>query len=140
AKVLLSAARSGLSAVHLVAGDPFGTESVVKEVQAIARTAVHFEVVPGLGQAEGVATYAGVPLPGVRTVADVDDVATLDFDALATAAARGSFAAAVDAGAPAPVRDGLLAAGVEPTTPVGVTGDGTGDTQYTTGSSVDSFV
>src|SRR5919206_5213006 len=89
AKVLLSAAKSGLSAVHLVAGDPFGHESVVREVQAVARTAVHFEVVPGLGQAEGVATYAGVPLPGVRTVADVDDVTTLDFDALAAAVARG---------------------------------------------------
>src|SRR3954470_10712682 len=83
AQVLLSAARSGLSAVHLVAGDPFGHESVVKEVQAVARTAVHFEVVPGIAQAEGVATYAGVPLPGVRTAADVDDIGTLDFDALA---------------------------------------------------------
>ena len=60
AKVLLSAARSGLSAVHLVAGDPFGHDSVVKEVQAVARTAVHFEVIPGVGQAAGVATYAGV--------------------------------------------------------------------------------
>src|SRR4029450_11881515 len=97
AKVLLSAARSGLSAVHLVAGDRFGHDSVVKEVQAVARTAVHFEVVPGLGQAEGVATYAGVPLPGVRTVADVEAVATVDFEALATAATRGSFAVAVDA-------------------------------------------
>ena len=34
AKVLLSTARSGLRAVHLVAGDPFEHESVVKEVQA----------------------------------------------------------------------------------------------------------
>ena len=89
AKVLLSAAKSGLSAVHLVAGDPFGHDSVVKEVQAVARTAVHFEVVPGLGQAVGVATYAGVPLPGVRTVADVEDVAALDFDALAAAVGKG---------------------------------------------------
>src|SRR6185369_12371141 len=40
AKVLLSAARSGLRAVHLVAGDPFEHDSVVKEVQAVARTAV----------------------------------------------------------------------------------------------------
>src|SRR4051794_17897654 len=125
AKVLLSAAKSGLSAVHLVAGDPFGHDAVVKEVQAVARTAVHFEVVPGLGQAEGVATYAGVPLPGVRTVADVDDVAAVDFDALARAVQKGSFAVAVDAGDLAPVRDGLIAAGVEPGTTVAVTGDGT---------------
>src|SRR3982751_4722949 len=129
AKVLLSAARSGLAAVRLVAGDPFGHHAVVREVQAAARTAVHFEVVPGLGQAEGVATYAGVPLPGVRTAADVDDVATLDFDSLAAAVAKGSFSAAVDAGGLAAVRGGLLAVGVEPSTTVGVTGDGTGETQ-----------
>ncbi|HEY2948225.1 MAG TPA: uroporphyrinogen-III synthase [Micromonosporaceae bacterium] len=141
AKVLLSAARSGLSAVHLVAGDPFGHDSVVKEVQAVARTAVHFEVVPGVSQATGVATYAGVPFPGVRTVADVDDVSTLDFEALAAAlAARGSVALAVDAGDLAAVRDGLLAAGVDGGTAVAVTGDGTGETQYTTTSTVDSFV
>src|SRR5439155_24021559 len=38
AKVLLSAARSGLRAVRLVTGDPLGYESVVKEAQAVART------------------------------------------------------------------------------------------------------
>src|SRR5687767_6808298 len=36
AKVLLSAARSGLRAVRLVAGDPYEHEGVVKEVQAVA--------------------------------------------------------------------------------------------------------
>ncbi|HZN77905.1 MAG TPA: uroporphyrinogen-III synthase [Micromonosporaceae bacterium] len=140
AKVLLSAARSGLRAVHLVTGDPFGHESVVKEVQAVARTAVPFEVVPGVGQAAGVATYAGVPLTGVRTVADLDDVSTLDFEAVAAAVARGSAALAVDAGDLSTVRDGLLSAGVDGSTPVAVTGDGTGETQYTTTSTVDSFV
>jgi uroporphyrinogen III methyltransferase/synthase len=140
AKVLLSAARSGLHAVHLVAGDPFGRASVVREVQAVARTAVRFEVVPGIGQAAGVATYAGVPLAGVRTVADVDDVAALDFETLAAAAARGSLAVAVDAGDLAGLRDGLLSAGVDGALPVAVTGDGTGETQYTTTSTVDSFV
>ncbi|ASW56881.1 uroporphyrinogen-III synthase [Plantactinospora sp. KBS50] len=140
AKVLLSAARSGLAAVHLVAGDPFGHDAVVKEVQAVARTAVPFEVVPGIGQAAGVASYAGVPLPAVRTSADVDDVSTLDFDALAGAVRRGSLALAVDAGDLAGVRDGLLASGVDGQTPVAVTGDGTGETQYTTTSTVDSYV
>src|SRR5215510_1998308 len=85
AKVLLSAARSGLRAVHLVGGDPLAHDSVLKEVQAVARTAVPFEVVPGIGQAAGVATYAGVPLPGVRVTADVDDVQSVDFEAIAAA-------------------------------------------------------
>jgi uroporphyrinogen III methyltransferase / synthase len=140
AKVLLSAARSGLHAVHLVLGDPFGHESVVREVQAVARTAVPFEVVPGVGQAAGVAAYAGVPLTGVRTVADVDDVSAVDFEALAAAVARGSVALAVDAGDLGPVRDGLLATGIDPQTTVTITGDGTGETQYTNTSTMDALV
>jgi uroporphyrinogen III methyltransferase/synthase len=126
--------------VHLVAGDPFGHDAVVKEVQAVARTAVPFEVVPGIGQSAGVAAYVGVPLTGVRTVADVDDVASVDFEALAAAVGRGATAVAVDAGELATVRDGLLAAGIDAMTPVAVTGDGTGETQYTTSSTVDSVV
>src|SRR2546429_258494 len=59
AKVLLSAARSGLHAVHLVAGDPFGHESVVREVQAVARAGLPFAVVPGIGQAAVVAASLG---------------------------------------------------------------------------------
>lgn len=140
AKVLLAAARSGRNAVHLVAGDPFARESVVKEVQAVARSSVRFEVVPGVGRAAGVATYAGVPLTGICTTVDVDDVSTLDFEALAAAAARGSVALAVDAGDLAELRDGLLAAGVPSEREVAVTGDGTGETQYTTISTVESFV
>jgi uroporphyrinogen III methyltransferase / synthase len=140
AKVLLSAARSGLRSVHLVAGDPFALESVVKEVQAVARTAVPFEVVPGVGLAAGIASYAGVPLSGVRVTADVDDVPALDFDAVAAAIARGSVALSVHAAELAALRDGLMAAGVDPATPVTVTGDGSGETQYTTTSTVDTVV
>ncbi len=140
AKVLLSAARSGLHGVHLVAGDPFGHESVVREVQAVARTAVPFEVVPGIGQAAGVATYAGVPLTGVRVTADVDALSTVDFPALVAAAVHGSVALSAPAGELAGVRDGLLAAGLDPASPVAITGDGTGETQHTTSSTVDSMV
>ncbi len=140
AKVLLSAARSGLHAVHLIAGDPFAHEPVLREVQAVARTAVPFEVVPGIGQAAGVATYAGVALPGVRTVADVDDLSTVDFPLLAAGTQRGSVALSVASGDLAGVRDGLIAAGVEPSTPVAITGDGTGETQYTASSTVDAMV
>ncbi len=137
AKVLLTEARSGRNAVRLVAGDPFGHDVVVKEVQAIARTNVHFSVVPGVGTASGVATYAGV---GVRACLDVDDVAAVDFEGLCAALKHGSIALAVDAGDLAAIRDGLLSAGVEGGIPVAITGDGTGETQYTTISTVDSFV
>jgi uroporphyrinogen III methyltransferase / synthase len=140
AKILLNEAKSGRNAVHLIAGDPFGHESVVREVQAVARTAVRFSVVPGVSQAAGVATYAGVPLAGVRTAADIEDIAEVDFPALAAGLRRGSIALSVDAGDLAAVRDGLLASGVDGTTPVAITGDGTGETQYTSISTVDNFV
>lgn len=139
AKTLLAAARAGQDVVHLVAGDPFGYESVIKEVQAVARTSVRFEVVPGVAQAAGVATYAGVPLPGARATADVDDLSTLDFSALATLLGRGTVALAMDSGDLAEARDRLLAAGVDSGLDVAVTGDGTGETQYTTVSTVESF-
>jgi uroporphyrinogen III methyltransferase / synthase len=139
AKVLLSAARSGLRAVHLVAGDPFEHDPVVKEAQAVARTAVPFDVVPGVSGPGGVATYAGVALPGLRTTVDVDDVSTVDFEALGAAVTRG-LALMLDAGDLAAVREGLLAAGVSGVTEISVTGDGTGEAQYTAMSTVDSFV
>jgi uroporphyrinogen III methyltransferase/synthase len=129
----------GCARSTFVSGDPFEHDAVVKEVQAVARTAVPFEVVPGVSGPAAVATFAGVALAGIRTTVDIEDVHTLDFDALAPAATRG-LAMTVDAGDLAAVRDGLLAAGVEGTTPVCITGDGTGDTQYTTMSTVDSFV
>jgi uroporphyrinogen III methyltransferase/synthase len=49
-------------------------------------------------------------------------------------------AIAVDAGDLAAIRDGLLAAGVASDREVAITGDGTGETQYTTTSTVESFV
>lgn len=140
AKVLLSAARSGLYAIRLVAGDPLSYDSVTKEVQAVARTAVPFDVVPGLSHAAAVTSYAGMPLGPVRIEVTTEDLMGLEFDGLIGALSHGGLVVTVDAGNLAAVRDGLLAAGAEPTTPVAVTGDGTGDTQYTTISTVDSFV
>ena len=53
---------------------------------------------------------------------------------------RTGLALTVDAGDLAAVRDGLLAAGISGGSPIAITGDGTGETQYTTSSTVDNFV
>nr|MBA3490192.1 bifunctional uroporphyrinogen-III C-methyltransferase/uroporphyrinogen-III synthase [Longispora sp. (in: high G+C Gram-positive bacteria)] len=139
AKILLTTARAGRRAAHLVLGDPFGHDSVVKEVQAVARTSVPFEVVPGVGQASGVATYAGVPLGTAQTTVEAEDIGALNFDLLA-AATKGGLAMAAEAASLGQIRDGLIGAGVDPNSPVAVTGDGTGETQYTASSTVDGLV
>src|SRR3954447_11108274 len=82
AKALLTEARNGCAVVRVVAGDPFTDELAVKEALAIAKTAVPFEVVPGVPTGLGTAAYAGVPAGALFTGAQVDDVHAADYDAL----------------------------------------------------------
>jgi uroporphyrinogen III methyltransferase / synthase len=86
AKTLTAEARSGTDVVRLVAGDPLSVDAVVTEVNAVARTHLHFEVVPGLAPSCAVPTYAGLPLGSAHTVADVRaDLKEDDWSALAAA-------------------------------------------------------
>src|ERR1700716_4080156 len=48
AKMLATEARAGHDVVRLVAGDPLSVDAVITEVLAIAKTQLHFEIVPGL--------------------------------------------------------------------------------------------
>src|SRR4051812_40864904 len=86
AKVLLAEARAGQQVVRVVCGDPFADDSAVKEALAVAKTVVPFTVVPGIALGVGTAAYAGVPVGPVRTEAELRDVSSVDFDALAHAA------------------------------------------------------
>ncbi|MEB3020605.1 bifunctional uroporphyrinogen-III C-methyltransferase/uroporphyrinogen-III synthase [[Mycobacterium] crassicus] len=85
AKILAAEARSGADVVRLVAGDPLSIDAVITEVNAVARTNVQFEIVPGLPATSAVPTYAGLPLGSSHTVADVRG----DVDWAALAAAPG---------------------------------------------------
>ena len=71
AKVLVAAAKAGQAVVRLVAGDVLTADSVVSELQAVARTAVPFDVVPGVSSASAAASYAGIAIGSVHTIADV---------------------------------------------------------------------
>src|SRR5271167_4396251 len=62
AKTLVAEARTGTDVVRLVAGDPLSVDAVITEVNAVARSHLHFEVVPGLAASCAVPTYAGLPL------------------------------------------------------------------------------
>ncbi|ORB03875.1 bifunctional uroporphyrinogen-III C-methyltransferase/uroporphyrinogen-III synthase [Mycolicibacter minnesotensis] len=84
AKILAAEARSGADVVRLVAGDPLSIDAVITEVNAVARTSIAFEIVPGLPATSAVPTYAGLPLGSSHTVADVRDP-QVDWAALAAA-------------------------------------------------------
>jgi len=86
AKTLVAEARAGADVVRLVAGDPLTVDAVITEVNAVARSHLHIEIVPGLAATSAVPSYAGLPLGSSHTVADVrvDPIGT-DWDALAAA-------------------------------------------------------
>ena len=83
AKTLAGLAKSGSDVVRLVAGDPLSVESVIVEANAVARSHLPFEIVPGLPASVAVPTYAGLPLGSTHTVADVRG--EVDWAALAAA-------------------------------------------------------
>ncbi|OBF28674.1 bifunctional uroporphyrinogen-III C-methyltransferase/uroporphyrinogen-III synthase [Mycobacterium sp. ACS4331] len=85
AKTLTHEAKLGADVVRLVAGDPLSVDSVLAEVQAVAKAGMVFEIVPGLPASTAVPTYAGLPLGSSHTVADVRG----DVDWAALAAAPG---------------------------------------------------
>jgi uroporphyrinogen III methyltransferase/synthase len=84
AKAAVAAAKKGVTVVRLVAGDPFTSDAVVKEVLAVGRTSVPFDVVPGVATATAVPAFAGVALGGTTLTAQLRGES--DLAALATAA------------------------------------------------------
>ena len=83
ARILAAEAKNGVDVVRLVAGDPLSVDSVITEVNAVARTSLPFEIVPGLPATAAVPTYAGLPMGSTHTVADVRG--EVDWAALAAA-------------------------------------------------------
>ena len=84
ARDLVAEAKTGRGVMRLVSGDPLTADAVVREAQAVARTSVPFDVVPGVAPGTAVPTYAGVPLGAARTEVDVRSP-EVDWPALAAA-------------------------------------------------------
>ena len=121
AKTLASEARGGIDVVRLVAGDPLSIDAVITEVNAIAKTPLQFELVPGLGAASAVPAYAGLPLGSSHTVADVRG----DVDWAALAAGPGPLILHATAEHLAESAKTLIDFGLAETTPCVVTAHGT---------------
>ncbi|SFO99992.1 uroporphyrinogen-III synthase [Geodermatophilus dictyosporus] len=130
AKGAVAAAKGGDVVVRLVAGDPFTSDAAVKEVLAVGRTSVPFDVVPGVAPATAVPAYAGVALGGTSLTADLRD-GSADLPALAGAAAALGAPVVLQAGAEqlpdAAAR--LVEGGLSGSTPVVVTAGGSGTGQ-----------
>ncbi|MBV9319203.1 MAG: uroporphyrinogen-III synthase [Mycobacterium sp.] len=121
AKTLTAEARSGADVVRLVAGDPLSVDAVITEVSAVARSHLHFEIVPGLAPSTTVPTYAGLPLGSSHTVADVRG----DVDWAALAAAPGPLILQATASHLANAASTLIEYGLAESTPCVVTAAGT---------------
>ncbi|OBH09468.1 uroporphyrinogen-III synthase [Mycobacterium sp. E3247] len=122
AKTLTAEARAGADVVRLVDGDPLTVDAVITEVNAVARSHLHLEIVPGLAATGAVPTYAGLPLGSSHTVADVRDP-NVDWDALA--AAPGPLILQATTSHLADAARTLIEHELAETTPCVVTGHGT---------------
>ncbi len=121
AKTLTAEAKAGADVVRLVAGDPLTVDAVITEVNAVARTHLHIEIVPGLAATSAVPTYAGLPLGSSHTVADVRG----DVDWEALAAAPGPLILQATASHLADAARTLIEHELAETTPCVVTAQGT---------------
>lgn len=125
-RLLIDAARSGRRAVRLKGGDPFIFGRGGEEAEALREAGVACSVIPGITAALGAAAESGVPLTyrheALRvtflTAHKAHDASNVDWSALTDRQMTVVVYMGITA-APA-IRDGLLAAGRSPQTPVGV--------------------
>jgi uroporphyrin-III C-methyltransferase / precorrin-2 dehydrogenase / sirohydrochlorin ferrochelatase len=125
-QLMIAAARSGQRAVRLKGGDAFVFGRGGEEIDALREARVSYSVVPGITAAVGAAAQFEVPLTFRRkalritflTAHKANDADMVDWSALTDKQMTVIVYMGMTA-APA-VRDGLLAAGRSPETPVGV--------------------
>ena len=125
-KLMIEAARSGQRAVRLKGGDAFVFGRGGEEVEALRQAGVAYSVVPGITAAIGAAAQFEVPLTfrneALRitflTAHKAGDADTVDWSALSDE--KMTVVVYMGMTAAPSVRNGLLAAGRSPQTPVGV--------------------
>ncbi len=128
---LVRRVRAGQTVVRLKAGDPFIFGRGGEEVDALRAAGLPVSVVPGLTAALGCAASAGIPLTHRRFASAVTFVTGHRADgggdeAWPSLAAQGhTLAIYMGASEAASVRDRLLDAGTDPTTPVAIVENGT---------------
>jgi uroporphyrin-III C-methyltransferase / precorrin-2 dehydrogenase / sirohydrochlorin ferrochelatase len=125
-KLLIEAARSGQRAVRLKGGDPFVFGRGGEEVEALRDAGVAYSVVPGITAGLGAAAQFEVPLTfrheALRitflTAHKARDAETVDWSVLTDK--KMTVVVYMGMTAASSIREGMLAAGRSPQTPVGV--------------------
>ncbi|HET6838554.1 MAG TPA: siroheme synthase CysG [Bradyrhizobium sp.] len=125
-KLLIEAAKSGQRAVRLKGGDPFVFGRGGEEVEALRDAGVAYSIVPGITASLGAAAQFEVPLTlrheALRvtflTAHKAEDTEAVDWSALTDE--KMTVVVYMGMSAARSVREGLLAAGRSPQTPVGV--------------------
>ena len=123
--LLVSEGRSGRTVVRLKGGDPFVFGRGGEEAAALGAAGVDFEVVPGITSAVAVPAYAGVPVTQRGLAASFSVVTghsrhAVDRDTNweALAAAGGTIVVLMGVAHRAEIARRLIAAGLDPATPV----------------------
>jgi len=135
AKDLVAEAKAGRGVVRLVSGDPLTADAVVKEVQAVAKTSICFDVVPGVPAGTAVPAYAGVALGAAHVEVDVRG----EVDWAGLAAVPGTLVLNATGGHLAEAASALVENGLAAQTPVAVTAEGTGTNQRTVDTTLASL-
>jgi uroporphyrinogen III methyltransferase / synthase len=139
AKTLVTEAKNGKQVIRLVAGDPLTSAAAVREIQAVSRTAVPFDVAPGVPVDSGVPGYAGVALAGPRTVLDLRGGEIDELDWAGLAVLPGSLVLTGVGGELGKLAAILVEHGRRGDTPVTVTTGGTTLTERTLETTLDSL-
>jgi uroporphyrin-III C-methyltransferase / precorrin-2 dehydrogenase / sirohydrochlorin ferrochelatase len=125
-KLLIDAAQSGQRAVRLKGGDPFIFGRGGEEIEMLRKAGVAYSVIPGITAGLGAAAQFETPLTyrqeALRitflTAHKAKDAETVDWSALTDK--KMTVVVYMGMTAAPSIRDGLLAAGRSPQTPVGV--------------------
>jgi uroporphyrinogen III methyltransferase/synthase len=128
-KAMVAEAKHGRLVVRVLTGDPFSSDSVVKEAIAVRKTVVPIEVIPAMSESTATSAYAGVPLGSVHTNVDLRSGTVVDFESLASA--PGTLVFTLDASEVGATAEQLVAAGLKPDTAITVTCAGTTTGQVT---------
>jgi len=132
---LVRRVRAGQTVVRLKAGDPFVFGRGGEEIEAVRAAGLPVDIVPGVTAALGCAASVGIPLTHRRIASAVtfvsghsapENEASSREAAWPALAAQGhTLAIYMGASEAASVRDRLLGAGADPTTPVAIIENGT---------------